>query len=171
MTSPSDRELLSQGAARQLLERAGQIDSDSTSVDTLRAAAREAGISEAAFEAALIEMRGKIASQPPTRSRRSIRGIALGAAGAILAIALAVFVIIPTRGGASRAQLESHEFIVKCLPMNAAADIANVSLGAEGQVQISPGSRVMRIRASPDQFERIQARLQAEANRRSTCEK
>ena len=62
MTPPPDRELLPQAAARQLLERAGQIDSDSTSVDTLRAAAREAGISDAAFEAALVEMRSNLAS-------------------------------------------------------------------------------------------------------------
>src|SRR4051812_29839118 len=96
MTSP-DRELLTQTAARELLERAGQIDADSTTIDTLRAAAREAGISEAAFDAALLEMRGKLAFQPTTQPPRWRKRRVFAIVTAAFVMAAAVFVIIPAR--------------------------------------------------------------------------
>src|SRR5690242_2431049 len=107
MSSSPERELLSQSAARQLLERAGQIDLESTSVDTLRAAALEAGISEAAFEAALLEMRGKLANQPALRTPNWNRrfGWAVGIGAALLV--LGTFLIPRTVGVGGANALES----------------------------------------------------------------
>jgi hypothetical protein len=169
MTSPSERELLSQQAARQLLERAGEIDSDSMSVDTLRAAAREAGISEAAFDAALVEMRGKIATHSTTRPRRSLRWIAFGAvAAALLMVALSIRV---PPGRVSRSEVGLHEFIVRCIPMQTAGDIARTTLGPNAEISWTGGSRVMRARITTDEFVKLQNALAAAAKVATTCEK
>ena len=168
MTSPSDRELLSQRAARQLLERAGQIDSESTSVDTLRAAAREAGISEAAFEAALVEVRGNMAGQAVTRPRRSMRGIAFGAIAAVLLMAA---IVISRRASVPRSEIGSHEFTVRCISMQSAADIAHLTLGPDAQVSWVNGSRTMRARLSADEFAKLQNALAAAAKDAPSCEK
>ncbi len=169
MTSPSDRELLSQGAARQLLERAGEIDSESTTIDTLRAAAREAGISDAAFEAALVEMRGRMTRQPDIRPRQFTKRFALaGVAAVLLALAL---VVIPGRGSVSRSNVAMHEFTVRCLPMQIAGDVARMTLGPDADVSWTAGSRVMRARISTEDFAKLQSAFDAYAKNLPTCEK
>ncbi|HVX41962.1 MAG TPA: hypothetical protein VHB25_20540, partial [Gemmatimonadaceae bacterium] len=56
-TPPNDRGRVTDAIARDLLARAAHIDQDSTQLAHLRAAAVEAGISEAAFDEALREWR------------------------------------------------------------------------------------------------------------------
>ena len=167
MSSSPDRELLSQGAARQLLERAGQIDAESTSVDTLRAAAREAGISEEAFETALMEMRGKVANHDRPKRKPAVQRIVVGMA--VFFMALAVFVVIPRR--VAPREFAAHEFIVQCLPMQTAADIARTTLGPDAAVSWRGGSRIMRIRATPDQMFQLDAALKAAMRQNPSCEK
>lgn len=172
MTLPPDRELLTQAAARQLLERAGEIDADSTSVDALRAAAREAGISEAAFEAALIELRsrrGEVVEPSSTRSRR--KRYLLAAVAVVTLAASAVFVVIPTRAGRAQAGMVDHAFVVQCLPMRMAQDIAQTLLTAPGnEVRMATGSRVMRVRATPEQFNALQSAFASNAKTLTTCD-
>src|SRR5262245_5179316 len=127
MTSSDKRELLTQSAARQLLERAGEIDSESTSIDTLRSAAREAGISEAAFEAALLEMREKKASPPPLAPSRSLKRAVVAMAVGIASVLAVTMVFIPRV--APVPVPVSQEFTVKCVRMETAADIARGVLG------------------------------------------
>ena len=175
--SPSpDNQLLNQAAARQLLERAGQIDMESTSVDTLRAAAREAGISEAAFDAALTEMRGKNSTPPaPREPQRSRRHFFMGmAVGASLLIATIVFMLIPRAAGRVRPPSNSYEFTVKCVPMRQAQDLAQRLVMnpayPDNEVQMSAGSRTLRIRATEGQFQELQAALDAAAKQQTTCD-
>ena len=74
---------LSDKEARRILQRAAEIDrtaADVVSIDTLRAAAREAGIAESSFEAALREEAERSAPSPTrrfTRRRLIAAGVAL----------------------------------------------------------------------------------------------
>jgi hypothetical protein len=78
----TDSEKVSDARAKQILQRAAEIDRDEMSVETLRAAAREAGITEAAFEAALTEEQQE-QKAPATVSRRRVL---LGAGAVVLAL-------------------------------------------------------------------------------------
>jgi hypothetical protein len=73
-----DVERLSEQAARRVLARAGELEAaGSVSVDQLREAAREAGITSAAFEQALLEFRegtaSSVAGAAPGGGRRLAR--------------------------------------------------------------------------------------------------
>jgi len=67
MSQPIDPERLADATARRLLERAAALESDGPTLAELRHAATEAGISPAAFDAAVAEWR---ASQAPSATRR-----------------------------------------------------------------------------------------------------
>lgn len=70
--------------AREILERAAEIDRASTetvSVETLRAAAREAGIAESSFDAALMEQSRSTARDHAAEARRHRLMQVLAAAG------------------------------------------------------------------------------------------
>lgn len=73
---------LSDEKARQILGRAAELDrkaAESVSVETLRSAAQEAGISPASFEAALREEENRdIPASSQTISRRKVLGAAAG---------------------------------------------------------------------------------------------
>ena len=78
---------VSDETARQILQRAAEIDraaSDRVSIDTLRAAAAEAGITEAAFDAALGEQSAAATVAPGLLTRRRM------IAGAVVGIVAAV---------------------------------------------------------------------------------
>ena len=79
--------------AREILARAAEIDraqSQMTTVDSLRAAAREAGIADSAFDAALAEIQRveqRDAMQRDTRGHRrsrALKRIAIGLAAVVL---------------------------------------------------------------------------------------
>ena len=83
---------LTDETARAILTRAAEIDrlaADVTSIETLRAAAREAGIADSSFEAALREYRDASLRPRPvekraSRSRHLLRAVAgLGSAGMV----------------------------------------------------------------------------------------
>jgi len=172
MADLPDRELLSQSAARQLLERAGQIDSESTSVDTLRAAAREAGISEAAFDAALLEMRGNVTTQSPPNVPRSRKGMLIGlGAGILLMAGLMASFVIPRAAGSARS-VQSTETLVRCLPMTTAGEIARSTLGPGATIRLAPGSRWLRVEGafSQEDVQRLQGALDAAAKALPSCD-
>lgn len=158
-------DLLTQADARQLLERAGQIDYESTSVETLRAAAIEAGISPAAFEAALAEMRAKQPVPIAPRERFSARRVVLSMAALVMLALGATMLLIPNRASVS-ASLSSR-VVIRCLPMDRAAEIARSSLGPNSQVTMESGSRALNFRGTPDDMERLRAAL-AEAEKTAT---
>ena len=158
-------ELLTQSDARQLLERAGQIDYESTSVETLRAAAIEAGISPAAFEAALAEMRAEQALPVIARKRWTAQRILMAMAVGVMVSLAATMLVIPNR--ASRAERATGEVVVRCLPMETAAGIARSTLGANSEITTRPGSRVLRFIGSPTDLQRLTAAL-ADAEKTAT---
>jgi len=93
--APLDPERIAEDTARRLLERATMLETDGPTLAQLRQSAEEAGISPAAFDAAVAEWRTGRAftTSTPTRERwvhavlRNTAGIALGwTAVAILAI-------------------------------------------------------------------------------------
>jgi hypothetical protein len=170
MSSSPKNELLSQAAARRLLERAGEIDSDTTSLETLRAAAREAGISEAAFETALSEIRSApVQPAVPPSKRRLILTIS---AAAVLLLAAIPFVVIPRIAPSPRPEvMTDHNVVVECLPMKLAQDIAQTMLHLEGnEVQMSRGSRTLRVRANEDQMTRLNKTLGEARRNLTTCD-
>lgn len=89
---PIDPERIADETARQLLERAAELDSSQLNLAQLREAAAEAGISPAAFDAAVAEWRRSDVAPKPNRPRRSwpdlvarnVVGIAAGWAGAAM---------------------------------------------------------------------------------------
>jgi hypothetical protein len=171
MPHSPDGELLTQTAARELLERAGQIDSDSTSVDTLRAAAREAGISDAAFEAALVEMRRKMAIPAEPVLPRWRKRLVLTTVAVAMLLAAAAFVIIPRAVGSARSGMLEHEILVQCLPMRQAQDIAQTLLVSPGnEVRMSQGSRVLRVRATAAQVNGLQSAYESAAKAQAICD-
>jgi hypothetical protein len=93
MTEPTP---LSQTKARDILARAAEIDAESVSVETLRAAAQEAGISEASFEAALLEHSQTKPAEPALISRRKVMAGAVTAVGIGLLALIAATVVIPS---------------------------------------------------------------------------
>ena len=172
MPDSPEPELLPQSAARQLLERAGQIDAESTSIDTLRAAAREAGISEAAFDAALLEMRGNVAPRSTANVPRSRKGMLIGlGAGILLMAGLMASYVIPRAAGSSRG-VASAETLVRCVPMPTATEIARSTLGPNVQIRVAPGSRVLRIDGafSQEDLQRLQGALDAAAKALPSCD-
>jgi len=168
--TPPDRELISQSAARRLLDRAGQIDVDTTSVESLRAAAREAGISEAAFDTALAEMRSEVVGPPmPLRTKR--KAIALSALSAVAALLLLVMIIIPNRNAGPTEIMES-QIQVKCIPMLTAKDIAARMAKYDGSdiyVEMSPGSGILKVRGSRQAVENIQREISSMSASAKTC--
>lgn len=92
MTEPTP---LSQTKAREILARAAEIDAESVSVETLRAAAQEAGISQESFEAALREHATTEPAPPGLISRRKVMVGAFAAVGIGLAALIASMVVIP----------------------------------------------------------------------------
>jgi hypothetical protein len=170
MAPPPDRELLTQSAARQLLERAGEIDSESTTIETLRAAAREAGISDAAFDAALIEMRNSGQQEKPV-PRRSVRRLLAVLAGVVMLFGAAVLVVIPRAVGSPRPDMAEHQFIVKCVGIDAAEGIARRMLDGPGnEIRMVPGTRFMHVRGTVAQVQAVQAALEAAAKAQSSCD-
>jgi hypothetical protein len=84
--SPLDPERIAGDTARRLLERATALDTDGPTLEQLRQAAQEAGISPAAFDAAVAEWPAgqRVVSPTPARVRwtdavlRNTAGIAVG---------------------------------------------------------------------------------------------
>jgi hypothetical protein len=83
---PIDRERVADDVAQRLLERATALDDDGATLEQLRQAAMEAGISAAAFDAAVAEWRAnppaRVAAAKPRhwaeRALRNAAGLAVG---------------------------------------------------------------------------------------------
>jgi hypothetical protein len=91
-----DPERVAEDVARRLLERATALDNDGPTLAQLRQSALEAGISNAAFDAAVAEWRGnaprRVVTEAPRRwtdrTLRNVAGFAVGwSALAVLAVA------------------------------------------------------------------------------------
>lgn len=161
-------EVLSERVRTRLLERATELDSAyraSGTVAELRAAAIEAGISGAAFDAALAELRDAERSrvpvaQAPTRQRRPWRAVA-AAIMALLAIgSVGLARNAPPTSASTLIIEESIE--LRCLSSSQAAELARPYLGLPtNTVTYSPERRpgVLTIRATREQVDNVRAAL------------
>ena len=159
---------LSDPAAAKLLARASELDAalkGSTSIATLRAAAAEAGISSAAFEAALLEAEAERQAQTPAAGSRRQKTWPRLAAAAVLLLAM---ITIGVQRSTLPAGIIERALLVRCLPPQDAAELIRPYLDRTSKVVIPRGSRVLRIRATPAQLERIQSALD-QAERASTA--
>lgn len=109
---PTPKERLRRETASALLARASELDaaaSDGMTVTELRAAAAEAGISSAAFETALGELRGAGRGQQSETSPRRWRSKRIGAVAVGLALlaAGALFTVLQTHAVRVRSTVNS----------------------------------------------------------------
>ena len=151
--------VLSEPAAAQLLARASELDAalkGGTSIATLRAAAAEAGISNTAFDAALIEVQAERPAQVPAvgAQRRRVWSWLAGASLVMLGMATVVVARSPTPTG-----LIEQSVMVRCLSIEEAGYMIRPYLDRSSLVVARPESRVLRIRATPAQIDRIRAVL------------
>jgi hypothetical protein len=123
-----DRETLPAKVAERLLARASELDATGLSTVTqLRAAATEAGISSAAFDAALAELRNANAQRDlvaPTPPRRS--GIRRFAAG-ITVVVVGLLLLTSRRATApdvGAVPMHNESLLLRCISAGEAAEMA-----------------------------------------------
>jgi hypothetical protein len=161
--------ILSEPAAAQLLARASELDAvleGGTSIATLRAAATEAGISPTAFEAALLEAQAEHQVEDPTVTPRRPKTWSMLAGSALLLLGLAT---IGVQRSALPVGMVERPLLVRCLPMQDAAELIRPYLDQSSSVLIPKGSRVLRIRATPAQLDRIEPALEQAERTSTTC--
>jgi hypothetical protein len=157
--------------AQRVLARASEIDAAGAAVTDLREAAREAGISPAAFEAALAEVNGiaepavPLAKHVPAPRRRRISAGMVGAAGMLIFLVMAVFIpravsrAVPI--ASDGAPIVEQSILLRCLPPGTAAELIRPLVGGSSTVLTAPANRpgVLTIRASEEQLKSVRALL------------
>ena len=158
-----EREVLPNQLSERLLARAAELDAAQrvgANIAELRAAAAEAGISPAAFDTALEELRGvqQAPAVPSPRRRPRIGGLALALLAVILVGSFAVgrAVVPPTIPTIEQA------FLLRCLPVGEAAELVRPMLEPQsGMIMASPtrAPRVLTVRTTPEQMPVVRALL------------
>jgi hypothetical protein len=170
---PADRddEVLPEPLAARLLDRASELDAalrTGAPVAELRAAAAEAGISAAAFEAALAELRaaGEQRSSKATERPRRFRArpLVAGLLGLAAFVSMAVIRIPNQVGDAAAAAVPTVEqaFLLHCLSPGEAAELIRPLLQLPVNTIVhSPARapRVLRVRGTAEQMESVKALL------------
>jgi hypothetical protein len=162
---PPDREPLPKQAGERLLARAAELDADLRTRDelaTLRAAATEAGISSAAFDKALEEMRADAATPAvPARAPRPWRRtLALAAVVALLS----TYVVGRTVVGRAAPAVSTVEqaFQLRCITPDQAAALIRPMLQDESSRVLASPTRapgVLTVRTTPEQMRSVRDRL------------
>jgi hypothetical protein len=171
---PSDKpnlQRLPDHLAQRVLARASEIDAAGAAVTDLREAAREAGISQAAFEAALAEVQTvndaavPIAKHVPApRPRRFVAGM-IG--GAVMVFFLVMMVFIPRTVStvvpiaSDGAPIVEQSFQLRCVSPAQAGELIRPLVGSSGTVFINPTGvpGVLLVRASEEQLKQVKALL------------
>jgi hypothetical protein len=172
---PSDKpnlQRLPDHLAQRVLARASEIDAAGAAVTDLREAAREAGISQAAFEAALAEVQTvndaavPIAKHVPApRPRRFLAGM-IG--GAVMVFFLVMMVFIPRAVStvvpiaSDGAPIVEQSFPLRCISPAQAGELIRPLVGASGTVVLTPPTvpgGVVTVRASEEQLKQVKALL------------
>ncbi|HEU4995182.1 MAG TPA: hypothetical protein VFT29_10180 [Gemmatimonadaceae bacterium] len=169
-----DGEVLSEAVTTRVLARASELDAaraTGATVSELRAAAAEAGISAAAFEAALAEVQGA-ESQPVARvEARPRRRLGLWATSvALIALLAGVFVsmrVVPNV--ASVAGTVEQTFTLRCLSSAQAADLIRPLLQPANTLVFPPDSRMVIVRARQAQMEVVRAALDRAEREAPAC--
>lgn len=160
--APPELERVPARVAEKLLARASELDANSSQVAELRKAATEAGISPAAFDAALAEYRteSNAVAAPAVRAPRPSRlklWLALGAFAA-MAFFTVMMMVIPNAAQVAATDSAEFRFTLKCIPTNAALTvIRSNSNGRTTQVTARDG--VIQVRSTLADMPRIQDAL------------
>lgn len=176
-------EHLPDAEAARLLARASEIDAaggPGRSLDELRSAALEAGISSRAFDAAVGELRDGQqpaalvrARAPASQWRRFSKVLSFWALTIVVPLAL-----ITARGGRSRPSrtpargLTREAIMLRCLPATEAVELLKPVLGAPGNSLRNSDQtpRTLIVIATPEQLTRVHAVIdQAEQMRDGSC--
>jgi hypothetical protein len=163
-------EVLSEPDAARLLARASELDAANrggAAVADLRAAAAEAGISTGSFDAALGELEAAEQARVPDVSgrRQRARRWAFGAAVAAL-IAVGTLAVLEMRAPGDAATpggvpIVEEAVLLNCLSPAEAAEVIRPILDEQTTIVVSPdrAPRVITIRATPAQMERVRSVL------------
>jgi len=168
-----DSEVLPDAVADRLLARASELDAarrSGAALSQLRAAATEAGISAGAFDAAVEEMRGAAPVAAPVRRQRHL-GLGLTTVAFILVVAGWFMVRQVAPSPAAPAMME-QAVVLRCLPAADAAELVRPLLTLpENTLQASTraGSRVLTVRATPGQWQRVRALLDRTERAMGSC--
>lgn len=171
-----EREVLPEKVGERLLRRASELDVANRSgaeVARLRAAAAEAGISNAAFDAALAELREEqsapVATEPVRqRSRSPVWAIVVGAIAILLAGVITMRTVVPV----PPTPLVQWTFAHPCLSAEQAMALVRPLLqDGKSTVQTSPSSApgVITIRTTPAQLERVRELLRRQDAAGAQC--
>ncbi|MGI9077636.1 MAG: hypothetical protein ACR2G6_09945 [Gemmatimonadaceae bacterium] len=166
----SEAEVLPEAIAERLLARASELDVESgggSSVIDLRAAAAEAGISPAAFDAALAELQTKQEVPLPNvreRRRRPSRMWAL----TVLIAALIAGVYARQRAPASEiaspgAPIVEETILLRCLSPREAAELIRPLLALRSNSVVHSSeqlSRLLTVRATQAQLQNVKSVLE-----------
>jgi hypothetical protein len=168
---PPEFDRLPDHLAKRVLARASEIDAAGAAVTDLREAAREAGISPAAFEAALAEVQDvpvPVRKETPRAAppRRWFSGAVVGGVGMLLFLIMAVFIprAVQRAGPASdEVAISEQIFRLNCISGNEAGLLVRpVIKSPYGQVTISPqGSpQAMVVRGTAEELQAVKALLE-----------
>jgi hypothetical protein len=166
-----DREVIPEPLKARLLERASELDARSygSSIEDLRTAAREAGISERAFEAALAEMsatRSQRAEIPALRRQGRVGKfiVAFFAGGLLLFWLGRMIVPAPTATSATTASgtYFAETYVLSCLRPAEAADLVRPLLRDPANTIQASGdatNRVLTVGATASQHAEVKRLL------------
>ena len=175
-----DAEILSEREAAHLLARASELDAArqrGARVAELRAAADEAGISNVAFNAALLEMRNAGQVQAPEGSRPAGRRPRRWGLTAALATLLAIGALYATRrslpADAAPGPMVEEVLRLRCLSAEEALALLRPVLAANPNTLVTSrrdAPRVLDVRATPAEMERVRAAIaEYENSAQSSC--
>lgn len=165
-----ERDVLPAAAAERLLDRASRLDAareDAVSVAHLRAAATEAGIAPAAFDAALAELRAGASPPAPPGARPPGRRVWKSIAGVAAAVLLAVGALAAT-GQRTRADPSpavptvEEAILLRCLTPGEAAELVRPLIQEHASVltvRPTTAPRVLTVRTTPAAMQRVKALL------------
>ncbi len=166
-----DAEILSERAAAHLLARASELDAAremGTQVAELRVAAAEAGISDIAFNAALVELRNAAQvqaqapeSSPPARWRPRRWGLT-GAVATLMALGAlwASRRVVPA--DAAPIPMVEEVLLLRCLSAEEAVELLRPVLAASPNTLVKSrkdAPRVLNVRTTPVEMEKVRAAI------------
>lgn len=169
---------VSEPAAARLLARASELDvafRGNVAIAELRAAALEAGISQAAFEAALAELQAEdvVRAVPPPKEKR--RNPVKWALAAVLGVFFFGSYVVPRGQGVAEAKapmLEETVFVRCVSPQEAVRLLRPILIDRQNRVSLTPAdpAGIIRIRATEEQLKRVRFVLeQYEGAPGTTC--
>jgi hypothetical protein len=164
------QERLPEPAARRVLDRASTLDAahgSSVPVDALREAARDAGISAEAFEAALAEeRRGSLSTR--RRARRPWALLSIFAAAVLFGGVVVQRITVRNAADAGTDQA----FTLRCVDAANAVERLRTHLTKNDAIRVrlqSNTARVLRVHAPTDVMAKIAAEIAAAEDEAPTC--